>query len=466
MNATTVNAAAATAAGAATNASATIKENINQKESFASLFVDLWRDFQDPGFLWQLLALLLCLLLAWGLSRYWLRQEYARASADHGLLRAFGTGSLKRLAFPLLSLLLILIVRKIFRYWDLGPVSLMDLAVPLLLSMALVRTAIYVVHHAFAPSSLLATSERLIATCIWIGLALHLTGLSTPLIEMLQQVSFNVGKQHLDLWTMLTGLVTVVVTVLVALWVSGIIETRLAARESIDASMRVVLSRLVKAVLSVIALLLSLSIVGIDITALSVFSGALAVGLGFGLQKIASNYVSGFIILLDRSIRIGNVVAVDPLTTGVVTQITARYTVVRTLTGTEVIIPNEYLVSNIVRNESFTDSRVRFVLTVQVAYGTDLDIAMRLMGEAARAHKRVLSEPEPQVLLMAFADSGINLDLCYWIADPENGTGSIRSAINLAVWRAFREHGIQIPFPQREVRLLGGLPSTVAPPVD
>ena len=440
-----------------------MSEKLDEKTTFASLFVDLWRDFSDPGFLWQVLALATCLLLAWGLSRYWLRQEHARSSDDHGLLRAFGTGSLKRIAFPLLSLLLLLIVRKCFRYWDLGPVSLLDLAVPLLLSMALVRTAIYVVHHAFSPSSLLATSERFIATSIWVGLALHLTGLSTPLIDMLQQVSLNVGKQQLDLWTILTGLVTVIVTVLLALWVSGAIETRLLAKDSIDASISVVLSRLVKAVLSVVALLFSLSIVGIDITALSVFSGALAVGLGFGLQKIASNYVSGFIILLDRSIRIGNVVAVDPLTTGVVTQITARYTVVRTLTGTEVIIPNEYLVSNIVRNESFTDSRVRFILTVQVAYGTDLDIAMQLMGEAALVHKRVLTDPVPQVLLNAFADSGINLDLCYWIADPENGTGSIRSAINLAIWRSFRENGIQIPFPQREVRLVGDLPSPAAP---
>ncbi|WP_313951314.1 mechanosensitive ion channel family protein [Accumulibacter sp.] len=443
-----------------------MNETTHAKGSFASLFFDLWRDFQDPGFLWQVLALLICLLLAWGLSRYWLQQDHAQSSADHGLLRAFGTGSLKRIAFPLLALLLILIVRKMFRYWELGPVSLLDLAVPLLLSMALVRTVIYVVHHAFAPSSLLATSERLIATCIWIGLALHLTGLATPLIEMLEQVSFNVGKEKLDLWALLTGLVTVVITVLLALWISGVIETRVLSRQSLDASIRVVLGRLVKAVLTVLALLLSLSIVGIDITALSVFSGALAVGLGFGLQKIASNYVSGFIILLDRSIRLGNVIAVDPLTTGVVMLITARYTVVRTLTGTEVIIPNEYLVSNIIRNESYTDSRVRFQASVQVAYGTDLDTAIRLIGEAAHAHQRVLADPAPQVLVLAFAESGINLELRFWIADPENGTGSIVSAINLAIWRLFRQNGIQIPFPQREVRLVGGLPPAVAPAAD
>ena len=442
-----------------------LKQVADSTAAFARLFRELWHDFRDPDFLWQVMALAICLLVALGLARYVLRQKHARSSADHGLLRAFGTGSLKRIAFPLLSLLLILIVREAFRHWQLGPVSVLDLAVPLLLSMALVRAAIYVVHHAFAPSSFLATSERLIATSIWIGLALYLTGLAAPLIHILEQVSFHVGRQKLDLWTLSNGLVTIFVTVLLALWISGIIEARLMARETLDASIRVVLGRLVKALLSVLALLLSLSIVGIDITALSVFSGALAVGLGLGLQKIASNYVSGFIILLDRSIRIGNVVAIDPLTTGVVTQITSRYTVVRTLTGTEVIIPNEYLVSNIVRNESFTDSRVRFILTVQVAYDTNLDIAMRLMHEAALANQRVLAEPTPQVLLMAFAESGINLDLNFWISDPQNGTGSIRSAINLSIWRAFREHGIQIPFPQREVRLVGGFPAAapVAP---
>jgi small-conductance mechanosensitive channel len=217
------------------------------------------------------------------------------------------------------------------------------------------------------------------------------------------------------------------------------------ASENLDSNMRVVLGRLVKAVLSVVALLLSLSIVGIDITALSVFSGALAVGLGLGLQKIASNYVSGFIILLDRSIRIGNVVALDATTSGVVTQITARYTVVRTLAGTEVIIPNEYLVSNIVRNESFTDSRLRCDLGSGCLWHRPRASNAPDARGGAGATARVLTDPPPQALLTAFADSGINLDLGFWIADPQQGTGGVRSAINLAIWRAFREHGIEIP---------------------
>jgi small-conductance mechanosensitive channel len=438
---------------------------MNEKEMFA-LLLELWRDLGDPAFLWQVGALALSLLVAWGTARYWRRLESARSSADYGALRAFGTGSMKRVAFPLLALLLVALTRKLFRYWHVGPVSLLDLAVPLLLSMALVRAAVYVLRHAFSPGSWLATSERLIATTIWLGLALHLTGLAQPMIELLEQVSFSVGKQKLDLWTLLSGLVTVCVTVLVALWLSNEIETRLLASETIDSNIRVVLGRLVKAVLSVIALLLSLSIVGIDVTALSVFSGALAVGLGLGLQKIASNYVSGFIILLDRSIRIGHLVAIDATTSGVVTQITARYTVLRTLTGTEVIIPNEYLVSNIVRNESYSDSRVRVVVSVQVAYGTDLGKAMSLMTEAAKGQTRVLSDPAPQVLLSAFADSGINLDLGFWIGDPQEGTGGVRSAISLAIWHSFSAEGIEIPFPQREVRLVGSPSTSVSPPAN
>jgi small-conductance mechanosensitive channel len=206
--------------------------------------------------------------------------------------------------------------------------------------------------------------------------------------------------------------------------------------------------------LSVIALLVSLSLVGIDVTTLSVFSGALAVGLGFGLQKIASNYVSGFIILLDRSIRLGNLVAIDDKISGTVAQITTRYTVLRTLSGTEVIIPNEYLVSNMVRNLSYTDTRVRVALLVQVAYSADIDKAMLLMVEAARQQARVLADPEPGVLLTEFAESGINLELGFWVSDPEAGTGGVRSDIGLAILKSFRENGIEIPYPQREIRIL------------
>ena len=312
----------------------------------------------------------------------------------------------------------------------------------------------YVLRRVLPQGIFLTRFERIVTVVIWLGVILHLTGLADPLTETLEQVSFRIGKQEVDLWMLIHGTVTIGVTLLVALWIASLLESRLMAAERMDANLREVMARLTKAVLTVIALLCSLSLVGIDVTALSVFSGAFAVGLGFGLQKIASNYVSGFIILLDRSIRLGNLVAVDAATTGTVSQITTRYTVLKTLTGTEIIIPDEYLVSNTVRNLSFSDTRIRVAVTIQVAYRTDLEQAMQIMVEAARRQERVLTDPAPSVLLTDFAESGINLELGFWVADPEAGTGGVRSDINMAIWKSFRESGIEIPYPQREVRVI------------
>jgi small-conductance mechanosensitive channel len=205
--------------------------------------------------------------------------------------------------------------------------------------------------------------------------------------------------------------------------------------------------------LILIAVLIGLPLVGIDLTTLSVFGGALGVGLGLGLQRIAANYVSGFIILLDRSIRIGNLIDVVNMR-GVVTRITTRYTVLRGMTGVEMIVPNELLVSSVITNETFTDPKVRLATQVQVAYGSDLERAMAILVEAARAQPRVLTDPLPKAFVVAFADSGINLELGFWIADPEEGSLQTKSDIHLAIWRGFKAAGIEIPFPQREVRML------------
>ena len=273
------------------------------------------------------------------------------------------------------------------------------------------------------------------------------------MIDLLESVSIPVGKQKLNLWLVAQGIVTVVVTLLIALWLSGLVDVKLAQAQDMDGNLRVVFSRLTKAVLIVLAVLIGLPLVGIDPTTLSVFGGALGVGLGFGLQKIASNYVSGFIILLDRSIRIGNVIAVAG-ERGQVTRITARYTVLKAATGVEAIVPNEVLVGSVVLNESFTDPRVRFPLRVQVSYACDVEQAMLLMEGVARAQPRVLADPQPKASIVDFADSGIVLELGFWIADSQMGTIALRSDINLAIWKAFRTAGIEIPYPQREVRVI------------
>jgi small-conductance mechanosensitive channel len=208
---------------------------------------------------------------------------------------------------------------------------------------------------------------------------------------------------------------------------------------------------------ALIAILMALSAVGLDITLLSVFGGALGVGLGFGLQKIASNYASFFILLLDDSIHIGDIITVDTHY-GIVSELRSRYMVLRKLDNTEVIIPNETLVSNVMINHSMTDRKVRTQLSLQVSYQTDLELAMRLMLEAAATQERVLRDPAPNALLRAFGESGIDLMMNVWISDPENGTASLQSEIYLDIWRAFKKHNVSIPYPQREIRVLNSEP--------
>jgi small-conductance mechanosensitive channel len=422
---------------------------MSAESQFGRLLIDLWGDLQRPDVLWQALVLAVCLGLGW-LAGYALHSR----RPERGGVWQLGYGGLIRLAFPLTALLLVVLARAALRPWL--HVNLLSLALPLLGSLALIRCVFFLLRHSFR-GAWLGGFERGFALLAWSVVALHITGLLPDLIAMLEGVVFTIGKQRVNLWLILQGLVSLMAVMLVVLWISGVIEARLLAAPGLDGNLRTVLARLAKALLILIGVLVGLPAVGIDLTTLSVFGGALGVGLGFGLQKIAANYISGFIILLDRSIRIGDSIAVGA-DKGQVTRITTRYTVLKGQTGVEVIVPNEVLVGSVVQNESFSDSRMRFCLPVQVAYGTDPERAMAIMVEAARQQPRVLADPPAKAFLMAFADSGINLELCFWVDDPEAGTQQLRSDINLAIFRAFRTAGIEIPYPQREVRILGGLP--------
>jgi small-conductance mechanosensitive channel len=418
---------------------------------FGLLLSDLWSDLRDPDVVWQVGVLVLCLGLAWLFSHL---VQSRRPHADPTATKAaqLGQRGLKRVAFPLSALLLVLVARPLLAQWH--HVNLLKLAVPLLLSMAVIRSVFFVLRLSFS-GPWLASFERTFAALAWSVVALHITGLLPELIDLLESVGFTVGKQRLDLWMILQGLATVLATLLVALWAGGLIETRLMTAPGLDSNLRIVFARLAKAVLILVAVLIALPVVGIDLTTLSVFGGALGVGLGFGLQKIAANYVSGFIILLDRSIRIGDLISVGQ-DRGQVSRITTRYTVLKGMTGVEAIVPNEVLVGSVVQNESYTDTRVRLALPVQVAYGTDLERAMAILVDVTRTQERVLADPPAKAFVVAFADSGINLEVGFWVGDPEEGTQQLRSDINLGIWRAFQAAAIEIPFPQREVRILGG----------
>lgn len=430
-------------------------------KQIGGLLIELWRDLQQPAVLWQIGVLAACFVLAWGFDR-WLGQRVASGTegeaVPEGSARAFGRRGLKRLGLPAAMLLLVLAARPLLAQWH--SVNLLSLAIPLLISLMLIRAVMFIVRHSFTASApWLAGFERTLAFMVWSVVALYILGLLPEVIDLMESVSFSLGKAKLNLWLILQGLGAVLVTLLVALWISGVIEAKLLSARGLDGNLQLVFGRLARALLILLAVLIGLPLVGIDPTMLSVFGGALGIGLGFGLQKIAANYVSGFIILLDRSIRIGNLVAIGAGTAGIargiVTRITTRFTVLRSQAGVEMIVPNEMLVASIITNETFTDPKVRLTTAVQVAYGTDLERALAVLVAAARGEPRVLADPPPKGFVTAFADSGVNLEIGFWIGDPEEGSLQIKSDIHLAIWQAFKDAGIEIPFPQREVRLIG-----------
>jgi small-conductance mechanosensitive channel len=281
---------------------------------------------------------------------------------------------------------------------------------------------------------------------VWIIFALHLTGYLDEVVAALDAVGFDAGKQHLSLYTLLVGLLSVTVTLMMALWLAHLLESRLIGAMPLTPNLRVAFSKLARGLFMVLAMLVALPLVGIDITVLSVFGGALGVGLGLGLQKIAANYVSGFTLLLDQSIRIGDMVQVDKHY-GEVKEIATRYTVLRSLDGSESIIPNETMITSPVINKSLTDKDNQILLPVQVAYGSDLGRVRDLLLEIAAANDRVLETPAPQVRLQSFGENGINLELVVWIRDPEEGEANLRSELNWSVWGAFQRGTDRNPLP-------------------
>ena len=410
-------------------------------------FVMLGHDLERAAVAWEVGAIALALALAWAVH-IWLKPKLARAE---GRWKSSIAG-LERVLFPVCALLLLVPAHALLAEWN--PASLLGIASALLATMAIVRVLAYLLRSAFDPSPALDTWERLVGWTVWLGFALHLTGVLPAITRILDSVSIPVGKGHVSILLMMRGALSVVLTLRVARWIGRLIETRLMGAQAMDINVRVIFAKIAKALLLVIGVLVALSAVGIDITLLSVFGGALGVGLGLGLQKIASNYVSGFIILADHSVSIGNTVVIDNRE-GVVTRMTGRYVVVRSLDGNEAIIPNETIITSTVINQSYSDPKVRIAVPIQIAYESDLEAVIELIRSTAARNPRVLEDPAPTVLVRLFGESGIDLELGAWIGDPDRGRNNLRSDLYRELWRTFQEHGVRIPYPQREVRLLG-----------
>jgi small-conductance mechanosensitive channel len=294
--------------------------------------------------------------------------------------------------------------------------------------------------------------SKAVAITVWTIAALNILELLEPTVALLDQLAVTLGGLRVSALTVIKGMLALAVLLGLATFASRVLERRIKGTPSLTPSVQVLFSKLLKIVLVTIAVVAALSSVGLDLTAFALFSGAVGVGIGFGLQKVVANLISGVILLLDRSVKPGDVIGVGD-TYGWIDSLGARYVSVVTRDGIEHLIPNEDLIVNRVENWSYSNNLVRLKIPVGIAYHADLRLAMRVCVEAARATARVLDQPAPVCLITGFGESSVDLELGVWICDPTNGISNVKSEVLLNVWDRFHDHGIEIPFPQRDLHI-------------
>ncbi len=396
----------------------------------------------------QWLLLVLAALAAWMLSRR-LEPAAAASPADPMISGNWRHDLQQRLRLPLCLLGFTLLAQGAL--WLLGwSYTVLWLASQLAAAMALIRILAYLLRRTMRPGPMLAWLERSTAIVLWTVFALHLVNGLAPVMSLLDAMALPLGERRISMLNVLTVIVVVAVALLCAGLLASSLERRLMAQQEISIGVRVGMAKVLRFGLILLALIVGLNVAGITLTSLTVFSGALGVGIGFGLQRIASNFISGFLLILDRSIRPGDVITVGE-SFGWVKELRARYVVVRNRDGVETLIPNETLITSEVINWSYSDKTVRLKAPVQISYDDDPEQAMALLVEVANSKPRVLKDPKPVARLMSFGDNGIDLELRVWIEDPEDGVNNIRSDLNVGIWRAFKAAGITIPYPQRDL---------------
>lgn len=412
-----------------------------------------WKDFAlffhqltQPNALVELAVLVFCLGLAWG-GVYLIRGRVKVGESEESVL--FGRRILDGVLFPIFALLLAIMARRELN--DHFPVAVFNVVLPILTSLCVIRLVVKVLGRAFPDSNVMRVVERTVSWLAWVAVVLWITGFLPLLLDELARIHIKLGTGTVSLRDVLEGALSAVIMLILALWVSSVIEAQLLkGAQGARLSVRKIAANAVRGVLLFIGLILAMTTAGLDLTALSVLGGAVGVGVGLGLQKLASNYVSGFVVLAEQSLRIGDLVNVDGFE-GRITDIYTRYTVLRALNGRECIIPNELLVTQKVENASLADPDISLSTVVQVAYGTDIESLQPKIAEAVRAVPRVVRPDDVSVLLTNFAADGLELTIMFWIADPERGQNSVRSNVNLAILRVLNANHIDIPFPQRVV---------------
>ena len=359
----------------------------------------------------------------------------------------------------LVALLLLLPLRGAAGSLDL-PTALLDIALQLVAALLLVRMGVHLLAILLGEKSWLRGWENRLTLAIWLGIGFSLMGWFGKLESSLESIDLLPGKATFSLWAVLRGVVVVTGFVLITSLIARTLERRVMAMDAVALSTRIGISKFAHFLLVGLGVLLGINAAGVDLTALTVLTGAIGVGLGFGLQAIASNFVSGFVLLMDKSIKPGDVISFTQHTGtstenfGWVQELRGRYVVVRDRDGVETLVPNQNLITNSVINWSYSDQRVRLRLPVMISYDDDPERALELLIEATATHPRILRDPGPVSRLMSFEDYGMKLEARFWIRDPMNGVNNVRSDVNRRIWKLFRDNGIKIPVSQHEVRVL------------
>jgi small-conductance mechanosensitive channel len=411
-------------------------------------------------------AVALCLLAGWFVgAALRVRHERRRFKTPTALTWTYFASQGSVVIMPvIIALFLVVLARSALEAVHLD-VTVLDAAARLIGAYIVVRIVVLLFTASLGNKSWMQHWENRVTLFIWLVIAAEYLGWLDPIISTLDSIGMAAGKSRITLWSVLKLLFTLTLFVLVAAWISRWVERRLKRLSNLAPSTRIGIAKFANAFLIGLSILMGLNAAGVDLTALTVLTGAIGLGLGFGLQSIAANFVSGFVLLMDRSIKPGDVISLSGQSGtstenfGWVQELRGRYVVVRDRDGVEMLVPNQQLISNAVINWSYTDPRIRLKLPIRVSYRDDPELALQILLAACEGQARVLSDPAPVSRLMHFSDSGIELELRFWISDPQEGVNNVRSEVNRAIWRLFKEHKITIPVAQREILVQRSAPS-------
>jgi small-conductance mechanosensitive channel len=417
-----------------------------------------FRTIADSDVLLQLAGIGVVVILALigrGAARRWYQQQGQRFGAGW---RSWVTEAAAIEAPYVLGLMLLLVLRTLVA-GEGEPTMVLDPAMEVATALILVRLGTYLLRLLLGPTSWVRNWEQRLTLIVWLVIAFELIGWFDAIRNALESINLVPGQSRFTLWSLLKGLVVITGFVLIASVISRAIERRVMRLANLALSTRVGIAKFTYFFLVGLGALLGINAAGVDLTALTVLTGAIGLGLGFGLQSIASNFVSGFVLLLDKSIKPGDVISFTGLHAsggdgfGWVQELRGRYVVVRDRDGIETLVPNQLLINNTVVNWSYSDRRIRLKLPITISYRDDPEEALATLVRAAN-HPRIIAEPPPAARLMQFGESGIQLELRFWIADPENGVNNVRSDVNRTIWRLFKQAGLTIPMTQRQVHLV------------